>query len=159
MMGKDVTWSEYFIHVADQIAIRSKCLSRQIGAVIVRNKSILSTGYNGPPKGYYHCGVESGLNKCPRQVKGYRSGQGLSECPAAHAEVNAIAQAACNGVSVRGATLYLNTVSPCKNCMATIINSGIARVICKDRGYYDELGPHMAKVCGIKLLHYKEVDE
>ena len=151
-MGKDITWPEYFMYICDKVASRSKCLSRKIGCIIVKDGAIISTGYNGPPKGYFHCiGVT-----CPRQLKGYKSGEGLNECPAAHAESNAISQAAMSGVSVKDATLYLNTITPCKDCAGKIVNAGIKKVIYKDKGTYDTLGVHILKVCGVKLVHYRE---
>ena len=152
----DITWDEYWMHFAEQAAKRSKCLSRQIGCVIVRDNIILSTGYNGPPKGYTHCGTYID-NQCPRKAKGYKSGEGLEECPATHAEANAIAQAASIGLRLGGAKLYINTVTPCKSCMGILINAGISEVIHKVNDSYDTLGLHMAKVCGLKLTYIKEI--
>lgn len=149
--GRGVTWEDYFMAICDTIATKSKCLSRQIGAVIVKDGAILSTGYNGPPRRYPHCEGEV----CPRHLKGYKSGEGLEECPAAHAERNAICQAARNGTAVNGAILFLNTITPCKACMAEIINAGIIAVVYKTEGHYDSLGLKMAQECGIDLIHYR----
>ena len=151
----DITWDEYWMHFAEQAAKRSKCLSRQIGCVIVRDNIILSTGYNGPPKGYTHCGAETG-GLCPRKVKGYKSGEHLDECPATHAEANAIAQAASIGLRVNGGILYINTVTPCKSCMGILINAGISEIVFKVNDSYDTLGLHIAKVCGIKLRYINQ---
>lgn len=136
-------WDNYFNAVCNAIASKSACLSRQIGAIVVRDKSIVSTGYNGPPRNYPHCTPVDG--KCPRHAKGYASGEGLSECPATHAEANAIANAAKLGVSVDGAELYLNTIIPCKDCMALIVNAGIIRVICDELVPYHTMSLRIAK--------------
>jgi dCMP deaminase len=118
-------WDDYFITICHAVASKSHCLSRQVGAVIVRDNSVVSTGYNGPARGYPHC--EGFI--CPRHVKGCKSGEGLHECPAGHAESNAIANAARLGVNISGATLYLNCLIPCKDCMILIVNAGISMVV------------------------------
>jgi dCMP deaminase len=121
--------------ICQAVAANSKCLSRQIGALIVMDKTILISGYNGPPRGIPHCSGE----KCPRQVKGFSSGQGLHLCPAAHAERNALIQAARHGVTVNGATVYLNSNVPCAECLKEIINAGIIEVVCQPGGLYDHM--------------------
>ena len=136
-------WDNYFYAVCQAVASKSACLSRQIGAIVVRDKSIVSTGYNGPPRNYPHCEPVDG--ECPRHAKGYKSGEGLDECPATHAEANAIANAAKLGVSVDGAELYLNTIIPCKDCMALIVNAGIIRVICEELIPYHTMSLTMAE--------------
>ena len=152
-----ISWHKYWMSIANATATRSKCLSRQIGCVLVRENVILSTGYNGPPKGYPHCGSTTG-NLCPRHVRGYKSGEGLEECPATHAEANAIAQAASMGINVRGSKLYINTITPCKSCMGILINAGVVEVIYETNGQYDGLGVQLAKRCGVKLTYIGDME-
>ena len=152
-------WDKYFMGICSMVASNSPCLSRQIGAVIVRDKSIISTGYNGPPRGVRHCAdiqmIPDNMQQefykalCPRREMGYKSGEALQLCPAAHAEVNAITNAARLGVSVFDATLYLNTCYPCKDCMAHIINAGIIEIVSLDASFYDNLSQRFAVETGI----------
>src|SRR3989344_7596549 len=139
-----LTWDEYFMGIAEMAAKKSHCYSRQIGAVITRTNIILSTGYNGPPMGVLHCEARHPENKqkCPRRFKGIPSGQGLEMCPATHAEVNAIALAARNGICLKDSTLYLWThdgVLPCKTCAGILINSGIIEVVTGRNLDYDSV--------------------
>ena len=127
----------YFADMARQVAKRSKCSSRQVGAVIVVDGSIVSEGYNGSPRGSSMC--QDPTQKCRRQQKGFRSGEGLEHCPAVHAEANAIAQAARNGIQVRGATLYVWPCLPCKWCVGLMVNAGIARLVHVHEEPYDEM--------------------
>lgn len=121
---KRPSWDEYFMAIARVAASRANCVKRHIGAVITVNKQIVSTGYNGTPKGITNCD-EGG---CPRCLSFVDSGTKLDECLCVHAEENAIVQAACNGISVRGGTLY-STLCPCSYCAKSIINAGIAEVV------------------------------
>ena len=138
-------WDHYFHRICIAVASKSPCLSRQIGAILVRDKSIVSTGYNGPARGYPHC--ESGIPPevpfeeyiCPRKLKGYASGEGLHECPAAHAEGNCIANAARNGVSTTGTTLYMNCMIPCKDCAIILVNAGITEIVVDDTTPYHQM--------------------
>jgi len=148
-----MNWDEYFLRIAKEVAGRSHCLSRQIGAILVKNRSIISTGYNGPPRGFPHCEGE-----CPRQAAGFKSGGGLHMCPAVHAEVNAIANAARLGVSTKNTTMYLTCNVPCKDCLAVIINAGITEVVVPDMDdFYDTLSQEMAQY--IYLREYDVVQE
>ncbi len=137
-------WDIYFLRVAREVSKNSKCLSRQIGAVLVRDKSIISTGYNGPAKGVKHCNERDlefyakldntgirlrEITECPRRIFGYKSGQGLHLCQAGHAERNAIIQAAKNGITTLGATLYCYCGQVCKDCAIEIINSGVKELV------------------------------
>lgn len=117
------TWDEYFMDIAKVASLRSNCLKRKVAAVIVRDKRIVSTGYNGTPRGLVNCN-EGG---CPRCYNFSGSGKDLGECLCSHAEENAIVQAAYHGVSIKGSTLY-TTFSPCLLCTKMIINSGIQEV-------------------------------
>lgn len=150
--GRD-RWDTYFYNICKAIASKSPCHSRQIGAIIVRDKSIVSTGYNGPPRGYPHCEAVDG--KCPRHAKGYESGTHLDECPATHAEANAIANAARLGVCVAGAELYLNTQIPCKDCMSLIVNAGITNVVCSDLAPYHHESLRVASKGGVLIRAFK----
>lgn len=116
----------------------SKCSSRQIGVVIVQDGSVVSEGYNGAPRGSSLC-QKGPEGTCRRRGMGFASGEGLEECPAVHAEQNALLQAARNGVCVRGATMYAHCCRPCKACAGSIINAGIARLVYLDLPCYDEL--------------------
>ena len=117
-------WDEYFIDIAHVVARRSNCRRRQVAALIVVEKRIISTGYNGTPRGIKNC-FDGG---CPRCAGKAESGSNLSDCICAHAEENAIVQAAYHGISVRGGTLY-STISPCLMCAKMIINAGIREVV------------------------------
>jgi dCMP deaminase len=119
--GERLSWDDYFIDIAKVAAKRATCPRKSVGAVIVRNKTLLSTGYNGSPRGLPHC-TESG---CEMRDMGGRQ----SCVRTVHAEANAIAQAARTGTSIEGATIY-TTASPCYDCLKLIINAGIVRVVC-----------------------------
>lgn len=139
------SWDEYFVEIARQVATRSTCLRRHVGAVIVRDKRILSTGYNGAPRGLAHCDVVG----CLREKMGIPSGQRQEICRGLHAEQNAIIQAALHGVSIEGGTIYV-THQPCITCAKMIINAGIVRVVCAN-GYPDELARQMLEEAHIVL--------
>ena len=118
------TWDEYFMGIAKVAALRSNCIKRKVAAVIVKDKRIISTGYNGTPRGIKNCN-EGG---CPRCNSFGASGANLNECLCSHAEENSIVQAAYHGVELKGATLY-TTFSPCLICTKMILNSGIREVV------------------------------
>ena len=141
------TWHEYFMSIAQVAATRSNCVKRRIGAIIVRDKQIISTGYNGTPKGITNCD-EGG---CPRCWGFGESGKGLGECICVHAEENAIVQAACNGISIQGSTLY-STTCPCSYCAKSIINAGIKCVVYRDAYAMDEVSKKMFKEAGVELV-------
>jgi dCMP deaminase len=139
------TIDEYFIQFADLASTRSTCVRRQVGAVLVRDKHILSTGYNGAPAFMQHCTTET----CLRLKTGVKPGERHELCRGVHAEQNAIIQCALHGVSSRGATLYV-THSPCTICAKMLINAGIIRVVVK-RKYPDEEGVQMLRDSGIRI--------
>lgn len=144
-----ITWDEYFLKIAEVASIRSTCLSRKVGAVAVKDRRILATGFNGAPSGISHCEEIGG---CIRKAKGAKSGEMLDICRAVHAEENVITQAAKYGVSLEGAELYVN-VKPCMMCQKHIINAGIKRVVyAGDYPSLDDLS--MLKEAGIEVLHY-----
>lgn len=117
-------WDQYFMDIAQVVAVRGNCSRRQVAAVIVKDRRIISTGYNGTPRGIKNC-FEGG---CPRCSSNTPSGHDLGSCVCSHAEENSIVQAAYHGISVKDATLY-TTFSPCLQCSKMIINSGIKEVV------------------------------
>jgi dCMP deaminase len=119
-----ISWDEYFYNIANLISLRSVCLRRKVGCLIVRKNQILCTGYNGPPAGHPH---PADLGGCERDIEGIKSGERLELCWCLHAEQNAILQAARNGVSIEGAEIYV-TAFPCPICARMIANSGITHV-------------------------------
>jgi dCMP deaminase len=131
-------------------AERSTCLRRQVGAVIVHEKHIIATGYNGAPKGIPHCEEKGG---CLRQQLKVPSGERHELCRALHAEQNAIIQAATLGHSIEGASIYI-TNQPCVICAKMIINAGIKRIVVDD-GYPDELAVDLLKEAGIVVIHHE----
>jgi len=139
------SWDEYFVEIARQVATRSTCLRRHVGAVIVRDKRILCTGYNGAPRNMEHCDVVG----CLREEMGIPSGQRQEICRGLHAEQNAIIQAALHGVSTEGATLYV-THQPCITCAKMSINAGVVRIVCAS-SYPDELSRNMLDEAGVLL--------
>ncbi|WP_088227178.1 cytidine/deoxycytidylate deaminase family protein [Desulfosporosinus sp. FKB] len=144
------SWDSYFMQLAHVVAGRSTCLRRQVGAVIVKDKQILTTGYNGSPSGLQHC-EQIG---CLRQSLGVPSGERQEICRAVHAEQNALVQAAKHGVAISGADLYV-THQPCVLCMKLLINVGIIRVFYHNP-YPDQLSLDMAKEAGLQLIHVEE---
>ncbi|MEG1584394.1 MAG: cytidine/deoxycytidylate deaminase family protein [Anaerovorax sp.] len=140
------SWDEYFMEVAEVTAQRSTCMRRQVGAVIVKDKHILATGYNGAPTGIKHCEDRGG---CLRQKLNIPSGQRHELCMALHAEQNAIIQAATLGQSIKGGTIYV-TNQPCVICAKMIINSGIKRIVIRE-GYPDELAIEILDEAGLKI--------
>jgi len=144
-------WDARFIEMAHLVATWASCYQekRKIGAVIVRNKRVLTTGYNGAPSGVQTC-IERG--ECLRRVMGIPSGTRQEVCYAIHAEQNAIIQAAKLGVSIEGATLYC-THQPCAVCAKMIVNAGIARVVYVE-GYPDEFAVRMLREGGVELEAY-----
>lgn len=142
------SWDQYFMEIARQVATRSTCLRRHVGAVIVQDKRILCTGYNGAPRGMEHCDVAG----CLREELHIPSGQRQEICRGLHAEQNAIIQAAVSGVSIKGATIYI-THSPCVLCAKMIINAGIERVVIKG-DYPDELAMDMLSEAGVQVERF-----
>ena len=137
--------------IALLVARRSTCLRRQVGAVMVKDKNILATGYNGTPSGIRHC-AETG---CLREQLKVPSGERHELCRGLHAEQNAIIQAARHGINISGATLYC-TNSPCIICSKMLINAGIREVIYLD-GYPDNLSMDMLREAGIVVHAYREL--
>ena len=138
-------WDEYFLTIALEVRRRSTCLRRQVGAVLVKEKRILATGYNGAPRHIRHCS-EVG---CLREKKGVPSGERHELCRGLHAEMNALLQAALYGITVKGATIY-TTSSPCSLCAKMLINADVERVVCLE-DYADDLAAEMFEEAGIRV--------
>lgn len=143
--AKRPNWDEYFMEITSVVAKRSTCLRRQVGAILVKEKHILATGYNGAPKGLPHC-VETG---CLRQQLGVPSGERHELCRALHAEQNAIVQAANLGIAIRGSTLYCTT-APCSLCAKMLINAGVTRVVF-DGDYPDQRAMDFFAAAGVEV--------
>lgn len=140
------SWDEYFMKIAKLVATRSTCIRRQVGAVVVKNKQILATGYNGAPSGLVHCDQIG----CLRVEMKVPSGERHELCRALHAEQNAFLQAARHGISVAGSTIYI-TNQPCSICAKMIINAGVEKVIVEG-DYPDKLAREFLDQARIKLV-------
>jgi dCMP deaminase len=149
-MGSDrldrPSWNDYFMGIADLVAGRATCIRRKVGAVLVKDRRILCSGYNGAPAGLPHCG-ETG---CLRRQLNVPSGVKHELCRGVHAEQNVIIQAAYHGVAVAGATLYC-TNQPCSICAKMLINAGINEIYFRD-GYDDPLSLDMFDRAGVTLI-------
>ncbi|MDD3655206.1 MAG: cytidine/deoxycytidylate deaminase family protein [Atribacterota bacterium] len=144
------SWDEYFMQIAILVSSRSTCLRRKVGAIIVKDKRILTTGYNGVPRALAHCG-EVG---CLRVKMGIPSGKNQELCRGLHAEQNAIIQAALHGISIQNSILYC-TEQPCITCSKMIINAGIIKVIYLN-SYPDELARKLLGEAGVEEIRYAE---
>ncbi len=145
------SWDTYFMNITTLVAERSTCTRRAVGAIIVKDKRILSTGYNGAPTGIRHC-LEVG---CLRESLQVPSGERHELCRGIHAEQNAIIQAAYHGVSVKDAVLYC-TNQPCAICAKMIINAGIKKIYYQS-GYTDALAQEMLTEAGIDLIKHDDL--
>jgi len=146
-------WDTYFLDLAQLASQRATCLRRKVGAVIVKNRHLLSTGYNGAPKDISHCDVAG----CLREKLKIASGQRHELCRGLHAEQNAIIQAALYGVGLREATLYCTTL-PCAICAKMIINAGIKEVVVSE-GYPDKMASGFFKEARIRVRHIKKEEK
>ncbi len=144
-MSERPEWDHYFLEIARVVASRSTCLRRRVGALLVLEKRILATGYNGAPTGLKHC-AETG---CLREKLNVPSGERHELCRGLHAEQNAIIQAAVDGVAIKGAALYC-THFPCVVCSKMLINAGISR-ICLSESYPDELAQNLLDEAGVLI--------
>lgn len=155
-------WDEYFLNICQAVSLKSHCHSRQLGAILVIDKRIISTGYNGPPAGVPECRdrmkrdpeiikmlkekqvKDIEIDKayehkiCPRRILKFPSGEGLEWCNSIHAEKNCLIAAARMGVQTKGATLYFNgEISPCTQCLGACINAGIKEIVLLKNNNYD----------------------
>ncbi len=149
-----LSWDEYFMEMAKLAARRSTCLRRNVGAVVVKDKHVVATGYNGAPKGVSHCDEIGG---CLREQLKVPSGQRHELCRALHAEQNAIVQAATLAQSIEGGIMYV-THQPCVICAKMIINAGISKIVVNE-GYPDELATNILKEAGLKVILLKGKEE
>ena len=143
-MSDRVSWENYFMNIAREVATRSTCDRKHVGAVIVRGKTILSTGYNGSVRGMQHCdeiGHEMENGHCVRTI---------------HAEANAVVQSARNGVRIDEAEIYV-TASPCYDCFKMIANAGIASIYYSEF-YRDTRITSLAEQIGVELINLSEID-
>jgi len=172
----DNNWDTYFMSICATVATNVKCPARQIGVVLVKDKHIISTGYNGPPSGFPNPGTPAfadtvmnlfpsgSLYKngtweyrtvpCPRKAMGCKSGEKLGYCPCAHAERNAISTAARMGHATEGSTLYLNSNIPCLDCAYSIVNAGIVEVVVEQLEEYPQegfTGKIILEECGVAI--------
>lgn len=166
------SWDEYFYNVCRQVARNSKCLSRKIGSVLVREKGIISTGYNGPPRGVPRCDLRWRLDLdfmdrykdkvgdqevegvCPRHIIGFKSGEGLEICPAGHAERNALINAARYGICTKDTSLYMTCGIPCSPCLVEIINAGVREIIVTSLSVYDETSMYLVNQSNLGVRMY-----
>jgi dCMP deaminase len=152
-------WDEYFLNLCNAVASNSKCLSRQIGAILVKDNIVISTGYNGPARDIPPCNerflkdeflyeklIQKGasaadiktFDTCPRKILGFKSGEGLEWCPAVHAEKNCLLAAARLGIKTKGASLYINsTISSCTQCFSACIQAGIKEIVVIKNSFFD----------------------
>ena len=139
------SWDEYFLSIVNDVATPSTCRRRKVGAILVKDKRIIATGYNGGPSGLAHC-LDIG---CMREKLGIPSGQQHELCRGVHAEQNAIIQAARHGVHTDGSTLYCTT-QPCVQCTKMLINAGVKEIVF-EQGYPDELSKQLLDETDIKV--------
>ncbi len=144
-------WDTYFMEIAGLVAKRATCTRRQVGAVVVMDRRVLTTGYNGAPSGIAHCRVVG----CMREALNVPSGERHELCRGIHAEQNAIIQAARYGVSIRGGTLYCTNL-PCSICAKMIINAGIKNIFYAE-GYADSMSEAMLSEAGVDLIQLTEI--
>jgi dCMP deaminase len=144
-------WDEYFMNIAHAAATRSNCIKRKVGAILVVDRRIVSTGYNGTPRGTRNCN-EGG---CPRCAGAAPTGARLDECLCSHAEENALTQAAYHGVAVRGATIY-TTLCPCLMCAKMIINAGVVEVVHGAAYAMDSTTSDLLRQAGVKIRPLRE---
>ncbi len=147
---KRPNWNEYFMAIAELVARRSTCLRWQVGAVLVKDKRVLATGYNGVPRGIVHCEKV----RCLREKLKVPRGERHELCRGLHAEQNAIIQAALHGVSIEGSELY-STVFPCVVCAKMLINAGVGKVTYLG-DYPDELSRRMLDEAEVAVVQYEE---
>lgn len=143
------SWDEYFMDITRRVATRSTCLRRAVGAILVHDKRIIASGYNGGPSGLAHC-LDIG---CLREKLGIPSGQQHELCRGIHAEQNAIIQAARYGVSIEGSVLYCTT-QPCTQCTKMLINAGITEIVYAE-GYSDDLARELLEESGIIVRRFE----
>lgn len=165
-----MSWDKYFLDICNLVSKNSKCMSRQIGAILVSDNTIVCTGYNGPPRGVPHCSSRYSIDPflmeairekrvdtstCPRRTLGFKSGEGLQYCIAAHAERNVLINAAREGIITKGKIMYMSCNVPCKDCLIEIINAGVNYLVVENKdSYYDEESKYLVKHSGIYIRNF-----
>ena len=148
------SWEEYFMEIASLVSTRATCLRRKVGAIIVKDRHILSTGYNGPPKGTPHCEEIGG---CMREKLNVPSGERMELSRAVHAEQNAIIQAEKLGINIEGSDMFV-TNQPCFICAKMIINAGIKRIYIKE-GYPDKSAEEILKEANVEMIRLNKQNQ
>lgn len=143
-------WDEYFMEMAELAAKRATCLRRKVGAVLVKNKKVLATGYNGAPMGIEHCETTG----CLREEMEVPSGERHEICRGVHAEQNLVAQAAIHGVKTEASTVYC-THQPCIICTKILINAGVKKIYYKN-SYSDEFAEDLLKQSNLEFIKYEK---
>jgi len=160
------------LEICNAVASNSKCLSRKIGAVIVKDDAIVATGWNGAPRKVPHCDVRHiydnklkeaystlflpiDFKKCPRQLLGFKSGEGLEWCIAGHAERNALINCAREGISTKGCKMFMNCLISCTPCLVEIINAGISEIIVTEFKYYDISAEYLVMNSDLIVRNFK----
>ena len=184
-MRTGMEWDEWYHELCTVVAKKSQCLSRKIGAILVRDKAVVSQGYNGPPRGVQTCDKRwlndpklrkaAGFKQedgeflmmygeklegiCPRYVPemGFKSGEGLEWCVAGHAERNALINAARFGIATKGLKIYMDCGVPCTPCLVEIINAGIEEIIVTKMTFYDQSSEYLLKESGIPIRVYEHL--
>jgi len=175
-----IKWDQYFYNICEEVSKNSKCLSRHIGSILVRDNSIISTGYNGPPRKVPHCNERYNLdpelrkmftyrgisptkeqlsNICPRYIAGFKSGEGLEYCIAGHSERNSLINAARYGIATKGAKMYMNCQIPCTPCLVEIIGSGIEEIIVTGYKVYDVSSKYLLNNSNLKYRIFDHLKE
>jgi dCMP deaminase len=160
------SWDEYYYGICKQVARNSKCLSRRIGAILVRDKCVVASGYNGPAAGIPRCDERWNIDDrfkakykstnekekiCPRRVLGFKSGDGLEVCVAVHSEENAILMCAKEGISAEGTTMYMTCGIPCKECMNKIIQVGVKEIVVTTLDIYHDASLYLLENSVVKI--------
>jgi len=186
-MRTGIEWDEWYYELCTVIGKKSQCLSRKIGAILVRDKAVIAQGYNGPPRGvrtcderwlsdpemrkvagfieedseFLHIYGEKLEGKCPRYVPemGFKSGEGLEWCVAGHAERNALINAARFGIATKGTKIYMDCGVPCTPCLVEIINAGIDEIVVSKMTFYDQSSEYLIKESGISIRVYDHLQE
>lgn len=182
-MRTGMEWDEWYHEVCMTIAKKSQCLSRKIGAILVRDKAIISQGYNGPPRGVITCDerwlVDDKMSRkagfssenfettyddklkgiCPRYVPemGFKSGEGLEWCVAGHAERNTLINAARFGIETKGTIMYMDCGVPCTPCLVEIINAGVVEIVVTKMTFYDQSAEYLLKQSDLKCRVYEHL--
>ncbi len=183
-MRTGMEWDEWYHELCTVVAKKSQCLSRKIGAILVKDKAVVSQGYCGPPRGVRTCDerwfhdvklLQAAMIKhpthsfykerlegvCPRYVPemGFKSGEGLEWCVSGHAERNALINAARAGIATKGTIMYMDCAIPCTPCLVEIINAGVEEIVVTKEQYYDVSAEYLLKESGLKWRIYDHLEK